>query len=128
MRGAEVGGPQVGKWVSEKVSMSKPDRTSEAVRTPRDPWRDAEFTLHVKLPGEMSGIAYRLTIGEEMARCMRPLPPNREIPWEPRARLEADAMMSVRHMAAKTIAERLTQVLLEAFRAKDTVNGYPPEG
>lgn len=90
-------------------------------------WRQAQVTLLVKLPGEMSPTAIPLTISDRIAECMRPLPRNREIPWEFRDRQQAEEMMTERHRLAKEIAENLTGRLLEHFKGKDPVNGYSPE-
>lgn len=84
----------------------------------------AQVTLLVKLPGELSTEAIPLTISEQIAECMRPLPRNREVPWDVRAQQEAQRMMEARQQAASHIAEHITASLLKAFQARDPINGY----
>lgn len=90
-------------------------------------WHQAQVTLYVKLPGEMSSMAVTLNIGESMAECMRPLPRNREIARKVRDQQQARKMIEGRQQAARHIAEQITSALLNAFKAKDTINGYSPE-
>lgn len=106
------------------------EKTAKRANGSLDPvvmWRQAQVTLYVRLPGEMSPKAVTLNIGEQMAECMRPLPRNREIAWEVRDQQQAREMIQARQQAAKHIAEHITAALLDAFKAKDTTNGYSPE-
>jgi hypothetical protein len=118
--------------LAEANDFMKPEyeKTAKRASGSLDPvvmWRQAQVTLYIKLPGEMSPKAVTLHIGEPMAECMRPLPRNREIAWEVRDQQQAREMIQARQQAAKHIAEHITAALLDAFKAKDTINGYSPE-
>jgi hypothetical protein len=87
----------------------------------------ADVTLSVRLPGEMATWQKSIQIAGPLTRCMRPLPGDRELPWASRDRQEAVEMEQTRLAIAQEIAKRLTAELLDAIKAKDTTNGYPPE-
>lgn len=93
----------------------------------RDPYRDAEFTLRIKLPGEMVGKEVRITVTEAQAGCLYPLPEDRELDWCPESKERAKTMEFEREKIASHVARRLERVMLEVFASKDTVNGYPPK-
>jgi hypothetical protein len=99
----------------------------ERALDPTERWRRAEVTLLVKLPDELCAKAVTMQVGGLLADCLRPLPRNREIAWEVREQQQAREMMEGRRHAAKMLAEDLTAKLLDAFKAKDTINGYSPE-
>lgn len=85
----------------------------------------AEVTLLVQLPGR-ERISIPMTIGTELAKCMRPLPRNREIEWEVGAILAATEQRNERDEAVKYISKTITNALLSAVESGDTKNGYSP--
>ena len=87
----------------------------------------AEVTLYLRLPYEIKRRSIPLTISRSIAECLSPLPSTREIQWDVVAQKIAREMRENRQRLAAEIAQHVTHVLLEAFAARDTINGYSPE-
>ena len=93
---------------------------------PLEQWLNADVTLTVRLPRE-TGRVFRVTLGQEAAVCLAPLPRDREIPFMPMSYDQARERKEQREQIARDIARSLTAELLKAFGAQDTINGYTPE-
>lgn len=83
--------------------------------------------VRIKLPHSFDTRVVRLAIDEEMMACFKPLPRNREIPFETRAREHAVRQIRDRVTLTKHITGMLTQAVVEIVAGSDTVNGYTQE-
>ena len=82
-----------------------------------------QITITIRFAGEMAQRSCTVKIGAEEARCIRPLPPDRELEWCPESRQKASKMM----MDRRHLADILAHHFVDIFQSNDTVNGYLPE-
>lgn len=94
---------------------------------PMEILRCAEIRLSVRLPGSFKVREIPIVLGEEFAEALHPLPGDREVPWMPLARKQANEMERMRAIITDRVAIRLANELARLFTSNDPTNGYSPE-